>query len=366
MKFVKWEDLKSGMRLARPIYSKSGVLLYERDAKLTTAGIESVKNFGLLGIYILEPAEPLPPMSEEDLEFEKFEIKTVASLQDELGRIISSKKQRNLPTLVSQVIRKYGHHDDKIHFYQNLRSMDDYVCRHMFNTALLCALMASRMNTSVENRLLLVTAALVHDIGKITSKNPAIFGGETDPEKLASMYDEAISAAEGLEEVFGSDGPMVRRICQQALRAQKDADLHLEPQIKKMLPEAKILQVAGRYDEITGMSLTGESISEVRAILEFQDNEDVYDPEVVQALIDSVFILFPGVSVELSSGEKALVINENQQNILKPTVITFRQNKIMDLTDRDNADIRVVDIMKTLDNRYIMSDVSQVGISIPE
>ena len=137
-------------------------------------------------------------------------------------------------------------------------------------------------------------------------------------------------------------------------------------QIKKMLPEAKILQVAGRYDEITGMSLTGESISEVRAILEFQDNEDVYDPEVVQALIDSVFILFPGVSVELSSGEKALVINENQQNILKPTVITFRQNKIMDLTDRDNADIRVVDIMKTLDNRYIMSDVSQVGISIPE
>ena len=86
MKFVKWEDLKSGMRLARPIYSKSGVLLYERDAKLSTASIESVKNFGLLGIYILEPAEPLPPMSEEDLAFEKFEIKTVSSLQEEIGR----------------------------------------------------------------------------------------------------------------------------------------------------------------------------------------------------------------------------------------------------------------------------------------
>ena len=71
-----------------------------------------------------------------------------------------------------------------------------------------------------------------------------------------------------------------------------------------------------------------------------------------------VFILFPGVSVELSSGEKALIINENPSNILKPTVITFRQNRIMDLSDSENDDIRVVDIMKTLDNRYIMSDSS--------
>ncbi len=364
MKFVKWEDLKSGMRLARPIYSKSGVLLYERDAKLTDAGIESVKNFGLLGIYILEPAEPLPPMSEEDLEFEKFEIKTVSSLQDELGRIVSTKKQRNLPTLVSQIIRKYGHHDDKVHFYQNLRSKDDFVCRHMFNTAILCALMASRMNISVENRLILVTAALVHDVGKMKSANDAVYGGETDPDKIAAMYDEAIKTCEEFEDVFASDGPMIRRICQQALRCQKAADLHMPLEVKKVITEAKILQVAGRYDEITGMSLTGESLSEVRAILEFQDNEEIYDPNVVQALIDSVFILFPGVSVELSSGEKALIINENPQNILKPTVITFRQNSIMDLSDSDHSDIRVVDIMKTLDNRYIMTDSQAEGINI--
>jgi len=364
LKFVKWEDLKSGMRLARPIYSKSGVLLYERDAKLTDAGIESVKNFGLLGIYILEPAEPLPPMSEEDLEFEKFEIKTVSSLQDELTRIITTKKQRNLPTIVSQIIRKYGHHDDKVHFYQNLRSREDYVCRHMFNTAILCALMASRLNISVENRLILVTAALVHDIGKISSKNPAVYGGETDPGKIRDMYDEALSAADGLDEVFATDGPMVKRICQQALRCQKALDLNMDLEIKKVIPEAKILHIAGRYDEITGMSLTGESLSEVRAILEFQDNPGAYDPEVVQALIDSVFILFPGVSVELSSGEKALIINENQQNILKPTVITFRQNSIMDLADSDHSDIRVVDIMKTLDNRYIMNEGGAGGIGI--
>lgn len=145
-------------------------------------------------------------------------------------------------------------------------------------------------------------------------------------------------------------------------------DLGEEIEIKKMSMEAKILLVASRYDEITGMSLTGESLSEVKAVMEFQDKSDIYDPVVVRALIDSVFILFPGVSVELSSGEKALIINENPDNILKPTVITFRQNRIMDLSLHEYSDIRVEDIMKTLDNRYIMDRdaISNAGINVPE
>ena len=69
MQFKRTEDLKTGMRLARPIYNRDGVLLYERNSKLTTQGIVSIRNFGLIGIYILEPAEPVPPMTPEDIEF---------------------------------------------------------------------------------------------------------------------------------------------------------------------------------------------------------------------------------------------------------------------------------------------------------
>ena len=70
MLFVKTEDLKAGMRLAKPIYNKNGVMLYDRNSKITSQGIISVNNFGLIGIYILEPAEPVPPMSEDDIEFD--------------------------------------------------------------------------------------------------------------------------------------------------------------------------------------------------------------------------------------------------------------------------------------------------------
>ena len=66
MIFVPAEKLKVGMKLAKPIFNKSGVLLYDRDTRLNRQGIISIKNFNLIGVYILEPAEPLPPMTEED------------------------------------------------------------------------------------------------------------------------------------------------------------------------------------------------------------------------------------------------------------------------------------------------------------
>ena len=56
MIFVKADELKKGMRLAKPIYNKNGVMLYERDSRLTEQGIISIQNFGLIGIYVLEPA----------------------------------------------------------------------------------------------------------------------------------------------------------------------------------------------------------------------------------------------------------------------------------------------------------------------
>ena len=52
MIFVKTDKLKAGMRLAKPIYNKNGVLLYDRNSKLTLPGINSVRNFGLIGVYV--------------------------------------------------------------------------------------------------------------------------------------------------------------------------------------------------------------------------------------------------------------------------------------------------------------------------
>ena len=46
MLFVKVDELKPGMRLGKPIYNKNGVLLYDRDTKLTMRAIYGIKILG--------------------------------------------------------------------------------------------------------------------------------------------------------------------------------------------------------------------------------------------------------------------------------------------------------------------------------
>ena len=363
MNFVEAENLKIGMRLARPICNTKGVLLFERDSRLTRQTIESVKNFGLLGVYVLEPAEPLPPMTEEELESERFQVMMVFSIQDELEKILETKKSYRLQTLVSTIIKTYGHLDEKVHFYQNLRSKDDFVCRHALNTAMLCAMMAHCMNVKVEERQQAVTAALLHDIGKMRVPPEFLFGRSTIQDNTDMIYQ---MQQQELDLVEAVEGAQVRRICTQVIRAQHDFTCNgkIDGNMKLSVP-AKILLLANRYDELTAMDLQGNSKSEVKALQEFLDYPALYDETVVNALVNCINILFAGVSVELNTGEKGLVLAENPADILRPVLLIFKDNSILDLSLRANSDLYIVDIMKTLDNRYVMDmeTVRNMGLS---
>lgn len=355
MQFVKTSDLKKGMRLARPIYSKTGVLLFERNSNLTAQAIESVRNFGLLGIYILEPAEPLPPMSEEDLEFERFQTMSVSTIQDELSKILTVRRQGRMQIIISTIIKKYGHLDGKMNFYQNLRSKEDYVYRHSLNVAILCTMITHVMNLRLDEQMQTICAAIVHDMGKINYASETVYGDIQSEEDQQKLYSVQLQVGDLIEEAFAADGASIRRICTQAAKAQMDATKgELFGNNAKMVTGAKILMVANRYDEMTAMKLGGEVQSEVKAIKELLDNPEIYDPAVVSALIQSINILFPGVSIEMNTGEKALVLVENKNNILRPVVLSFLDNSIIDLELPANEDMHIVDIMKTLDNRYIM------------
>lgn len=161
MHFVKTEDLCPGMRLAKPIYNRLGVLLYERNTELTPQGINSIRKFSLIGIYVLDPAEPLPPLSEEELHFEQFQTMYMFRLRDELGKLVTGKEPDKLSELCKSIIREFGNLDHKIIFSQNLRSSGDFVYKHGLNTGILCAILTHHLGFSYEEQLALVEAALL-------------------------------------------------------------------------------------------------------------------------------------------------------------------------------------------------------------
>ena len=336
MHFVRTEDLKTGMRLARPVYNKKSILMIDRNSLLSLQAIESIRNFGLIGVYVLEPAEPLPPLTQEDLEFERFQIQAVSAIEEEQDRILKTRKQNRTQSIADMVIRNYGHLDEKINFYQNLRSREDYFSRHSLNVAILCAMITHVMNIRREEQYHTVCAAILHDMGKVKKHDDVYYGAPYTREDMLRNCETQEEAYGIIEEAFATDGSGIRRICQQAARKQLD-----------LFPEDG--------EKNTAMTLQGTAQSEVKALQELLEHPEVYDPETVRALIRSINILPPGASVELSTGEKALVLNENEESVLRPTVVSFRDNSILDLSLPGNEDIQIVDVMKTMDNRYIFN-----------
>lgn len=358
MYFVKTEELKAGMRLACAVYDKKGEVLHERDSKLTGQEIMNIKNLGFIGLFVLESAEPAPPMTEEEIELDRFRAMTVFSIQEELESIANNTKAPKTDSIVSGIIRQYGHLDNKITFYQNIRSKEDFIFKHSTNVAILCAIITSRMNLKVEERLETVTAAVAHDVGKLELEAHIINKTELSESEAGLVHFKETEGFERIKEVY-SNGSVIRRICEQAenaLYAFKTGEFdrkQFEKSTQKYIG-ARVLIVAEVFDTMTAMQAEKAPESRVKAIKYLRDHSDIFDSRVVDALSDSLNILSAGVSVELNTGDKALVITENERDILRPMILCFKDNMMMDLSNREYDDIEIIDVAKTMDNRHFM------------
>ena len=354
MKFIKSDDLKLGMRLAKPIYNRDGVMLYERNSKLTRQGIVSIQNFGLIGVYILEPAEPVPPMSADDIEFERFQAMSIFTIREILDAVTKQREAKGMYQFANQIIHRYGSLNHKISFVQNLRSNEDYVYKHSLNTAILCAMISHKLHMEFKQQLDIVVAAILHDVGSLLipphirrkRKNEIT---QEDEKKIRTYHYAAIQL---IDNDYDLD-PEIKRTVKGIINALHQTNGDDAATYKSL--NIDILKVAYAYDSLTAMNFEEEPASEIEAVRILLDPEQGFDPEVVTALIQSINILQPGVCVEFTNGDKGLVVSANDEDVLAPEILSFRTNVIYNMADPAvTAEVQIRDIMKTMDNRYVV------------
>lgn len=355
MKFVKSDDLKLGMRLAKPIYNRDGVMLYERNSKLTRQGIVSIQNFGLIGVYILEPAEPVPPMSADDIEFERFQAMSIFTIREILDAVTKQQEAKGMYQFANQILRRYGSLNHKISFVQNLRSNEDYVYKHSLNTAVLCAMMSHRLNMEFKQQLDVVVAAILHDVGSllipphIRRKRKSEITSE-DEKKIRTYHYAAVQL---IDNDYDLD-PEIKRTVKGIINELHHTNGDDAATYKSL--NIDILKVAYAYDSMTAMNFEEEPTSEIAAVRTLLDPEQGFAPEVVTALIQSINILQPGVCVEFTNGDKGLVVSSNDEDVLEPEILSFRTNEIYNMADPEvAARVQIRDIMKTMDNRHVVN-----------
>ncbi len=359
MQFIKTADLKPGMRLAKPIYNKMGVLLYERDTKLTIQGINSIENFGLIGIFILEPAEPLPPLSREDLEFEQFQTIYMFKLKDNMDKLQDNLVPPSLPSLVNDIQTHYGVLDHKLNFTQTLRSSADFVYKHSISVAILSAMIANQMRLPVQESNALVTASLLYDFGYLYVPQAVLDKGDDLTESDINFIQM------NLERGYDTIRPryeecelpkMSLEIIQQII-FQNSRTLKIKTPAENVRLLFDILKISDRFDRLTAMNINNPPVSEIAAMNFLRKHSRDYNQLVVNALAECIHILPTGACVDLSDGEKALVLVENAADFTKPMVLKFSNNVIYDLSDPIiGKSLHIIDIMKTMDNRIAIDE----------
>lgn len=358
MKFVKSEDLAVGMRLAKPIYNKNGVLLYDRDTVLTAPGIKSVRNFGLIGIYILEPAEPLPPLSDEDIKFEQLQTIFMFRLRDNLDLIWARKKMEGLPMFVEEILRHYGSLDHRVNFNQNLRSSEDFMYKHAISTAILVAMITSSMAYSHNKQLSMVTAALFFDIGYRYVPKAIIEQGNQvsadDREVIQQSLERGLNFLSMYQNDFDFMPQAVSLCTAYVYSGNPQKALSVDSDMATMI---MILKIADTFDRMTAMNLGHEPESEIAAMRYLYSNGKEFHPNIVNKLSECIHIVPQAASVDLSTGDKGIVLVENPGNFMHPVILRLSDNQIYDLSNPIAAsEIQVVDIMKTMDNRIVVDE----------
>ena len=359
MRFIKTDNLKAGMRLAKPIYNKNGVLLYDRNSQLTESGIVSVKNFGLIGIYILEPAEPVPPLTKEDLEFEQLQTIYMFQLRECVDLILNRKKIDPLYSLLKDITRHYGSLDHRVNFNQNLRSGEDFMYKHALSTAILIAMMTSRMKFPLQKQYSMITAGLLFDFGYRDVPRPILEKGmDLEPEDEAIIQQalerglEYMSMYSSVYDFF----PRALALMQAYVYADHPEGLLASPD-EDLQSMVQILRVADQFDQMTAMNIGHEPMSEIMAMKHLLSHPELYPRDIVSTLAECIHIVPRAASVDLSTGDKGIVLVEKAKDFMRPVILRISDNQIYDLShESDYREIQIVDIMKTMDNRVAMDE----------
>lgn len=354
MQFIKTEELRPGMRLAKPIYNKTGVLLYERNSKLTIPAINSVRNFSLIGVYILEPAEPIPPLSREDLEFEQAQTVYTFKMRDIFENIYRREPLKKLEDLIEDVCKRYGNLNHRVNFNQNLRSADDFMYKHAISTAVLSAMIAQHIEISEDDYRALITAAFLYGFGyrfvsrNVLSKEEAL--NEDELTMIQTALEKGLIYLQAANESLSYFRTAISISQCHILSSKPEKDF--TDYSDNILLLSEILKVAEQFDLMTGMMMGHKPESEIVAMNYLREHSIEYSETIVSILAQCIHIIPAGASVDLSTKDKAIVLVENPKNYMEPVILRLKDNQIYDLSDPEvSRHIQIIDLMKTMDNR---------------
>lgn len=366
MRFISTDQITEGMILSKNIYDSSFKLLLRANNRLTPRYIQRIQDLGYQGIYISDHLSE--DIEIHDVIFDDLRVEAFLTVKDACFHAYHYSKNNNkfasgvdkhyqaIKDLTNKLIGDLKKRNiDKINLI-DLKIFEDYVVSHNVNVGVLALYLGLNIGLSTIELQRLGIAALLHDVGKMFL-DPKILNKTsklTDAEyKLVNQhasfsykyikesYHIHTSTYLGIlyhhEKIDGTGYP----------KGKKGKDIPLY---------SRIISICDVYDALTSNRPNRPPLLPSEAMEFMMANGNTsFDMELLKVFTRIVAPFPKGIEVELSNGERGLVIDSFKDLSLRPTLKIFKDSfkqpiepKIIALSSDPNyRNVTVTEVLHT-------------------
>lgn len=351
-------EARPGMTLGRAIEDRMGRILAEAGSEITDYVLQGLKAYGVRILTIRYGEEdkseadtilsPVARLKVDNLRRpDPAKLKLGVKVREQVSKgveyIYSNPDEREIVETVNsiteQLLNAISKNNAVAINISDLKTSDEYTFNHSVDVATISMIIAKEQGMTAKQIFEIGSAGLLHDIGKtkippeILNKPAKLTKDEYEIVKQHSLLsytmvkrnreippDVALGMLQHHEKVDGSGYPL----------GVMGNLIH---------PYAKIMTVADIYDALVSSRPYKMAYTPREAVEMMMSMSSSLDMQALQSFM-RVTVLYPvDTLVELSNGETARVVRQNENLLLRPVVVGVRSGKTYDLSRIECASI---------------------------
>ncbi len=333
MRLVLTEEIQDGMVLSRDILDSNYNVLLRKGSQLYEKFIPKLLGYGIGGVYIedelsegIEIQEVIPPVLRMEA------LQCIKNLNFEKCMDISKK--------IVEAIMESG---PIMLDMQDVRSYDDYTYVHSVNVASICANIGLGLRMSEKELVILISAAILHDVGKSSIPIEII----QKPDKLTKQEYNIIKDHPRRGYDMLKDRQDLTSLTRNAILEHHEnydgTGYPMGTAGHNQTIYTRILHVADVFDALTSVRPYKKAYSMLEAAEFMMANSGtMFDPGIVSVLLKYVPLYPKGKIVTLSNGKNAIVLKNTDYNNMRPVVRYTDTFEEIDLTDVKYLNLTII------------------------
>lgn len=356
MRRVPVTALKPGMKVGRQVRNSDGIVLLNAGVCLNEKYINRLLLLGIPSLYIDDGL--LPDIQVDDVIPEQTRAKAITQVKKVLiehtkshgGRLDRTEK---IYSTVNEIIDQLLNNSRMLVNMVDICTMDDYIFAHSVNVCVLALMTGISLGYERPKLFHLGMGAMLHDIGKLFIPKEIL----DKPGKLTSEEYDIVKKHPDFGLQILKANPQVsslsclvvhqhhERYCGQGYpNGLKESEIHEFAQITGMVD---------MYDALTADRVYRKAFPPHEAYEMFSGAGDyLFSYSLIEPFLSNIAAYHAGTIVELSTGEKAVVVSTSKGFSLYPRIrLLFdkEERPIDTITEIELLDYRNVVISRVLD-----------------